>query len=87
MIKFDGFMKLYLEGKDEEIEEQKGMLPKLNKNDKLILNEMTAIERFSKHPPRYAEASLVKKLEDLGIGRPSTYGFNYYYYSKERLCS
>ena len=41
MIKFDGFMKLYLEGKDEEIEEQKGMLPKLNKNDKLILNEMT----------------------------------------------
>jgi len=73
MIKFDGFMKLYLEGKDEEIEEQKGMLPKLNKNDKLFLNEMTAIERFSKHPPRYAEASLVKKLEDLGIGRPSTY--------------
>ena len=73
MIKFDGFMKLYLEGKDEEVEEQKGMLPKLNKNDILNLNEMIAIERFSKHPPRYAEASLVKKLEDLGIGRPSTY--------------
>ena len=73
MIKFDGFMKLYLEGQDEEVEEQKGMLPKLNKNDILNLNEMIALERFSKHPPRYAEASLVKKLEDLGIGRPSTY--------------
>ena len=58
MIKFDGFMKLYLEGKDEEVEEQKGMLPKLNKNDILNLNEMIAIERFSKHPPRYIEQVL-----------------------------
>ena len=73
MIKFDGFMKVYMEGKDDETEEQKGMLPLLNVNDDLGLNEMTAVERFSKHPARYAEASLVKKLEDLGIGRPSTY--------------
>ena len=73
MIKFDGFMKVYMEGKDEESEDQKGMLPQLNLNELLNLNEMTGVERFSKHPPRYAEASLVKKLEDLGIGRPSTY--------------
>ena len=73
VIKFDGFMKVYFEGKDEESVEQKGMLPKLNINELLNLNEMNAVERFSKHPARYAEASLVKKLEDLGIGRPSTY--------------
>ena len=73
MIKFDGFMKVYMEGKDEESEDQKGMLPQLKLNELLNLNEMTVVERFSKHPPRYAEASLVKKLEDLGIGRPSTY--------------
>ena len=73
VIKFDGFMKVYLEGKDEESVEQKGMLPQLNINELINLNEMNAVERFSKHPARYAEASLVKKLEDLGIGRPSTY--------------
>ena len=53
MIKFDGFMKVYMEGKDEESEEQKGMLPQLNINELLNLNEMTAVERFSKHPARY----------------------------------
>ena len=73
MIKFEGFMKVYMEGKDDDSEEQEGMLPKLNVNDNLIMNEVTAIERFSRHPARYAEANLVKKLEDLGIGRPSTY--------------
>ena len=73
MIKFEGFMKVYMEGKDDDSEEQEGMLPKLNVNDDLIMNEITAIERFSRHPARYAEATLVKKLEDLGIGRPSTY--------------
>ena len=73
MIKFEGFMKVYMEGKDDDSEEQEGVLPKLNVNDDLIMNEITAIERFSRHPARYAEATLVKKLEDLGIGRPSTY--------------
>ena len=73
MIKFEGFMKVYMEGRDDDSEEQEGMLPKLNVNDNLIMNEVTAIERFSRHPARYAEATLVKKLEDLGIGRPSTY--------------
>jgi len=73
MIKFDGFMKVYMEGKDDEVEEQKGMLPQLKINETTNMLEMMAIERFSKPPARYAEASLVKKLEDLGIGRPSTY--------------
>lgn len=72
MIKFEGFLKVYLEGTDEE-EEQKGMLPKLEEGDEAVLQEMQAIERFAKPKARYTEASLVKKLEELGIGRPSTY--------------
>jgi len=74
VLKFDGFLKVYLESTDDEDDEvQKGILPPLELNQKLDLNEMVAQERFSKHPPRYTEASLVKKLEELGIGRPSTY--------------
>ena len=73
MIKFDGFMKVYMEGKDEDTEEKKGMLPFLNVGDVTICKDIVASQKFTKHPPRYAEASLVKKLEDLGIGRPSTY--------------
>ena len=74
MIAFDGFLKVYLEGKDEEeLEEQSGMLPQLSVGDALSLKLMTATERFSRPPYRYTEASLVKKLEALGIGRPSTY--------------
>lgn len=75
IIKFDGFLKVYLESRDEEegAEEQKGVLPPLEKGQQLLLNEMEAVQRFSAPPPRYSEASLVKKLEDLGIGRPSTY--------------
>ncbi|MDX1904281.1 MAG: type I DNA topoisomerase [Thermonemataceae bacterium] len=75
VIKFEGFLKVYLEDKDDEGEENehKKMLPPLNKGQKLTLTEMKALERFSRPPARYTEASLVKKLEDLGIGRPSTY--------------
>jgi DNA topoisomerase-1 len=73
VIKFDGFLKVYLEGSDDEPGEQEGILPAMKANDRLNLLQMTAKERFSKHPPRYTEASLVKKLEELGIGRPSTY--------------
>ena len=74
VLKFEGFLKVYIESKEEDEEEvETGILPPLKTSDKLHLNEINAIERFSKHPPRYAEASLVKKLEDLGIGRPSTY--------------
>ena len=73
MIKFDGFLKVYLEGTDFEEEEQEGMLPKLVIGDALGNEYVTATERFTRPPYRYTEASLVKQLEELGIGRPSTY--------------
>src|SRR5690554_6421868 len=73
MIKFDGFLKVYLEGTDFEEEEQEGMLPNMNEGDSLDNNYITATERFTRAPYRYTEASLVKQLEELGIGRPSTY--------------
>ncbi|MFD2891734.1 type I DNA topoisomerase [Flavobacterium chuncheonense] len=73
VIKFEGFLKVYLEGHDDDEEEQEGMLPAMQVNEKLINNYITATERFSRPPSRYTEASLVKKLEELGIGRPSTY--------------
>lgn len=74
VIKFDGFLKVYLEGTDDENEdEQKGMLPSMKIGDTLSSKIITATERFTRPPARYTEASLVKKLEELGIGRPSTY--------------
>jgi DNA topoisomerase-1 len=73
VIKFEGFLKVYLEGHDDEDEEQEGMLPAMKLNERLLNNYITATERFSRPPSRYTEASLVKKLEELGIGRPSTY--------------
>lgn len=75
VVKFDGFLKVYLEGIDEEdkVEEQEGMLPAMNVGESLENNFITATQRFTRPPYRYTEASLVKKLEELGIGRPSTY--------------
>ncbi|MCG9971956.1 type I DNA topoisomerase [Christiangramia crocea] len=73
VLKFDGFLKVYLESSDEEDEEQSGMLPALKENQPLNNEYITATERFTRPPYRYTEASLVKKLEELGIGRPSTY--------------
>ncbi|ATL49504.1 DNA topoisomerase I [Chitinophaga caeni] len=75
VLKFDGFLKVYLEGKDEDEdeEEKEGVLPPLSLKQVLGFKEMHATERFSRPPARYTEASLVKKLEELGIGRPSTY--------------
>ncbi len=74
VIVFDGFLKVYMEGRDDENEEeQEGLLPDLRQGEALSLQEMTATERFDRASPRYTEASLVKKLEELGIGRPSTY--------------
>jgi len=71
---FDGFLKVYLEGTDDENSaEKEGILPPLTVGEKLSVQEISATERFSHYPARYTEASLVKKLEDLGIGRPSTY--------------
>ena len=74
VIKFDGFLKLYIESQDDENEEEKGaLLPPISKGQNLAADEITATQRFTHHPPRYTEATLVKKLEELGIGRPSTY--------------
>ena len=74
MIIFDGFLKVYMESHDEETDdEQAGLLPALAPGDQLQRQLITAIEQYTLHPPRYTEASLVKKMEALGIGRPSTY--------------
>ncbi len=73
VILFDGFLKVYLEGTDDEDAEQEGMLPVMKVNEVLLNKYITATERYSRAPYRYTEASLVKKLEELGIGRPSTY--------------
>ncbi|MFA7472011.1 MAG: type I DNA topoisomerase [Spirosomataceae bacterium] len=76
VIKFEGFLKVYLESSDDdghEDEEQKGMLPPLTVGQILDLEQLKATERYTRPPARYTEASLVKKLEEMGIGRPSTY--------------
>lgn len=74
VLKFDGFLTVYLESTDEEESETtEGILPAINQGEAVNREEITATERFTHHPPRYTEASLVKKLEELGIGRPSTY--------------
>ncbi len=75
VLKFDGFLKVYMEGTDDEDsdDENSSMLPPMKVGEVLDRQEITATQRFTHHPPRYTEASLVKKLEELGIGRPSTY--------------
>ncbi|WP_114779390.1 type I DNA topoisomerase [Botryobacter ruber] len=78
VIKFEGFLKVYIESKDDEEaegadEDVKGMLPPISVGQKLQLRQMVAAQRFTRPAPRYTEASLVKKLEEMGIGRPSTY--------------
>lgn len=73
VIKFEGFLKVYLESTDDEDAEENGILPPLKEGEKLDNLFITATERFTRAPYRYTEASLVKKLEELGIGRPSTY--------------
>ena len=75
VIRFDGFLNVYIEGRDDEAETsgQESMLPPLKAADVLTVSGIVATERFTQQPPRYTEASLVKKMEELGIGRPSTY--------------
>lgn len=73
VLKFEGFLKVYLEGTDDEETEESGMLPALNIGQNLAFKSIEARQRFTQAPARYTEASLIKKLEELGIGRPSTY--------------
>ena len=73
IILFDGFLKVYMEGTDEEEENEEGILPAVTVGQEVGMNEISATQRFTLPPARYTEASLVKKLESLGIGRPSTY--------------
>jgi DNA topoisomerase-1 len=75
ILLFDGFLKVYIESSDDETDDKDSgdLLPPLKENQKLVYNEIAATERFTQHPARYSEASLVKKMEELGIGRPSTY--------------
>ncbi len=74
VIKFDGWLKAYGKGADEEEKDEKGQhLPVLNTDDRLSLLQLMPVQHFTEPPPRYNEASLIKKLEELGIGRPSTY--------------
>ena len=74
VLKFDGFLKVYMEGSDEEDDENaQGLLPPIKVGEKVKTSEISATERFTHHAARFTEASLVKKLEELGIGRPSTY--------------
>ena len=75
VIKFDGFLRVYLEGTDddEDTEKDSGLLPPIKNGEILTMQETTATQRFTLKPPRYTEAALVRKMEELGIGRPSTY--------------
>lgn len=76
VVRFDGFLKVYMEGHDDDNTDdasEQGLLPPFHKGMVLTLDDMTATQRFTLQPPRYSEASLVKKMEELGIGRPSTY--------------
>jgi DNA topoisomerase-1 len=73
IVAFDGFLKLYREGTDEDEDEESRMLPPMAERDPLKRDKVSADQHFTQPPPRYSEASLVKKMEELGIGRPSTY--------------
>ncbi len=73
VILFPGFLKVYTESRDDESEDIKGMLPAMQQGEKLLMRSASATQRYAQPPARYTEASLVKKLEELGIGRPSTY--------------
>ncbi len=72
-LKFDGFLRLYTEGNDEDTDSESVLLPRLSEGDRVELEQMVAQEKYTQHPPRYSEAALVKRLDELGIGRPSTY--------------
>ena len=72
-VKFPGFMKVYVEGTDDQVEEKENILPDLEEGDEIFTKDIEPKQHFTQPPPRYTEARLVKTLEELGIGRPSTY--------------
>src|SRR5213075_3565071 len=72
-IKFDGFLALYQEGRDDEEDEDSRRLPAINEGEALKRQDLAVTQHFTEPPPRFSEASLVKRMEELGIGRPSTY--------------
>ena len=73
VVRFDGFLKLYQEGRDDEDDEEGGRLPPMQANDRLDKEKIEAVQHFTEPPPRYTEATIIKRMEELGIGRPSTY--------------
>ena len=73
VVRFDGFLKLYQEGRDDEEDEEGGRLPAMAKGDALAKDKIAADQHFTEPPPRFTEATLIKRMEELGIGRPSTY--------------
>ena len=73
VVRFDGFLKLYQEGRDDEEDEEGGRLPAMAEGETLAKDEIAADQHFTEPPPRFTEATLVKRMEELGIGRPSTY--------------
>ncbi len=73
VVAFDGYLTLYQEGKDDEDDEKSARLPRINKGETPKLNQVSANQHFTEPPPRYTEATLIKRMEELGIGRPSTY--------------
>lgn len=73
VVKFDGFLKVYMESSDEDNEQTSGLLPPVKVGEKLGMNQIDATQKYTQQPPRFTEASLVRKMEELGIGRPSTY--------------
>ncbi len=88
VIKFDGFLRVYRESYDDENEQEdeSNLLPPLKKGQKLEHGPIVATERFTQRPPRYTEASLVRKLEELGIGRPSHVCAYHFHDSESRIC-
>src|SRR5208337_3539377 len=73
VVRFPGFLALYQEGRDDDEDEESGRLPPIRAGEKLAKERIEASQHFTEPPPRYTEATLVKRMEELGIGRPSTY--------------
>ncbi len=87
VVRFPGFLALYQEGRDDEEDEESGRLPPMSQGEKLAKERIDATQHFTEPPPRYTEATLVKRMEELGIGRPSTYASTLAVLARPRLCA